>query len=49
VLSQPINQMIDGILKLRAEPPHRIGKGLQPLGQRRVHVAALDEGLFEQL
>ncbi len=33
----------------RAEAADRVGKGLQPLGQRRVHVAAAHEGLFEQL
>ncbi len=34
---------------MRAELPHRVGEGLQPLSQRRVHVAAPNEGLFEQL
>ena len=49
VLLQPRNEMIDGILKLGTQPSHRIGEGLQPLGLRAVHVAALDEGLFELL
>ena len=49
VLPQPVHEVIDGILKMRTEPPHRIGEGLQSLGQGRVHVPALDEGLFEQL
>ena len=49
VLLEPLHQMIDGILKMRAELPHRVGEGLQPFGQRRVHVAAPNEGLFEQL
>ena len=49
VLPQAINQTIDRGLELRAELAHGLGEGLQTLGKRRVHVAALDEGLFEEL
>ena len=48
VLPQPIHQLINRRLKLRAEPPYRVGEGLQPLCQGRIHVAALNEGFFEQ-
>ena len=49
VLFQPVHEDIDGLLKVRTELSHRIGKGLQSLGQRCVHVPGLDEGLLEQL
>ena len=49
VLSQAINQTIDRSLELRAEPAHCLSERLQTLGKRGVHVAALDEGLFEEL
>jgi hypothetical protein len=49
VLLKPCHQIINGILEIRAEPSHRVGKGLQSLGERRVHVATLDEGFFQQL
>jgi hypothetical protein len=46
VLLQPLNQTVNGVLELRAMASHRIGEGLQPLGQRGVHVTALDKGLI---
>ena len=49
MLFQPRDETIDRGLKMRPQPPHRVGEGLQPLGQGRVHVAALDEGFVELL
>jgi hypothetical protein len=49
MLFQPRDETVDGGLKMRPEPPHSIGEGLQPLGQGRLHVAALEEGFVELL
>jgi hypothetical protein len=49
VLPQPRHEVIYRDLKMGTEPPNRIGKGLQSLGQRRVHVPALDEGVVKLL
>jgi hypothetical protein len=49
VLLQPRYEVIDRDLKMGTEPPNRIGEGLQSLGQRRVHVPALDEGVVKLL
>ena len=34
---------------MRTEAAHRIGEGLQPLGERSVHIAGLDIGLVQRL
>ena len=46
MLPKPRDQAVDCLLEMRSEPPHRIGKGLQALAKRSVHVARLDEGGF---
>jgi hypothetical protein len=32
---------------MRAQPPHLIREGLEPIGQRRLQIAASDESVFE--
>jgi hypothetical protein len=44
---QPRHQTIHGIGKGRAQCPHRPGKALKPLTQRRFHIAGMSEGLVE--
>ena len=47
VLPQPRHKAIDRFLKVGTKPPNRIGEGLQSLGQGRLHVPALDEGVVK--
>ena len=48
VLLEPRHQLVDRVLEIWPEPSHRVGEGLEPFGERGVHVAALDEGFFQQ-
>jgi hypothetical protein len=35
-------------LEIWPVPSNRVGEGLKPLGERGVHVAALDKGFFQR-
>ena len=49
LLFQPRDKPIDGLLEMRAKAAYRVGESLQPLSQRRVHVAGLDVGLVQRV
>ena len=49
LLFQSGDQPVHRLLKMRAKASHCVGKDLQPLSQRRLHVAGLDIGLVQRL
>ena len=43
------DEAVDRILHRRTERPRRIGEGVEPLAQGRIHVAAIAKGLVERM